>query len=258
MISLKNNSQTNLIKSVGLTLVGLGLISLGVAAAPLAGQVSWYTDKTIALVKNVPNKIDEKINGPINHLPTNEEKPLTLEHAAEALGIVGQAQAAEVTVDLAEEVSRGPVMIPATTGPVDTAPAEYAPGTHNRLVISKIGVDMPLVEGDDAKSSLARGGWLIPGTSRPSIGGNTVVGCHRYLYTSGPKTCYHLDKLESGDTIEVYWEGKQYTYLIEKNFIVQPDQIEILDNTARPTLTVFTCNPVYSTKERLVITATLI
>lgn len=124
----------------------------------------------------------------------------------------------------------------------------------NRLVIPKIGVDVEIVEGKDERA-LYRGIWHIPNTSSPDRGGNTVLTGHRFQYLSGPRTLYLLDQMQVGDVIIVYWKGVEYDYKVRERKIVNPDAIEILDNTDSPQLTVFTCTPIFTTKQRLVLFA---
>jgi LPXTG-site transpeptidase (sortase) family protein len=129
--------------------------------------------------------------------------------------------------------------------------------TDNRLVIPKIGVDIAIIEGEDERS-LFKGSWRIPTSSTPDQGGNTVLTVHRFQYLAGPNTLALADQLTTGDTIIVYWkqaDGKmvEYDYRIEKTFLVTPDRVDIMDNTVSPRLTLFTCAPMFSTKNRLVI-----
>jgi LPXTG-site transpeptidase (sortase) family protein len=128
--------------------------------------------------------------------------------------------------------------------------------SESRLVIPKIGVDMPIVEGPDERS-LFRGSWRLPQTSTPDQGGNTVLTVHRFQYLAGPNTLALADKLEAGDMVLVYWKTdsgiQEYDYQIERTFLVTPDQTEILQNTPEPQLTLFTCAPMFSTSHRLVI-----
>lgn len=125
---------------------------------------------------------------------------------------------------------------------------------ENRLVIPKIGVDVEVVEGQDERA-LWRGIWHLPQTSSPDRGGNTVLTGHRFQYLAGPRTLYLLDQLVEGDLIIIYWQGVEYDYRVFGRRVVNPDAVEILDNTPKPQLTIFTCTPVFSTKQRLVLFA---
>ncbi|MBI4426267.1 MAG: class E sortase [Candidatus Kerfeldbacteria bacterium] len=124
----------------------------------------------------------------------------------------------------------------------------------NRLVIPKIGVDVEIIDGQDERA-LWRGIWRLPQTSSPDRGGNTVLTGHRFQYLAGPRTLYLLDQLVTGDLIIVYWKGAEYDYRVFGRRIVNPNAVEILNDTSKPQLTVFTCTPVFSTKQRLVLFA---
>lgn len=128
----------------------------------------------------------------------------------------------------------------------------------NRLVIPKIGVDVEIVEGTNEAVALNQGIWRIPGTSTPDKGKNTVLSGHRFRFLSGSRTLYLLDKVTKGDPIIVYWGGKEYDYVVSDRKIVTPNHVEILDPTTDPRLTIFTCSPLFSTKERLVLFADLL
>lgn len=125
---------------------------------------------------------------------------------------------------------------------------------ENRLVIPKIGVNVEIVEGADERS-LSRGIWHLPQTSTPDRGGNTVLTGHRFQYLAGPRTLYLLDQMQPDDLIIVYWRGKEYDYQVKERRIVNPNAVDIIEETAEPQLTVFTCTPVFSTKQRLVLFA---
>lgn len=129
----------------------------------------------------------------------------------------------------------------------------------NRLVIPSIGVDMSILEGPTEKT-LDRGGiWHIPNTSNPERGGNTVLSGHRWQYLPpSSRTLYLLDKVKDGQPVILYWHGQEYDYTITGREIVTPDRTDILQNTDQPQLTIFTCTPLYSTKQRLVLYGHLI
>lgn len=129
----------------------------------------------------------------------------------------------------------------------------------NRLVIPKIGVNISLVGGDSEQYALSQGAWIMPGTSTPDSGSNTVVSGHRFRYTPPHEsTFYLLDKLTDGDVFQVFWEGQEYRYKVVSSIIVSPYAQEVLDSTEHATFTMVTCNPLFSTKERLVVSGELI
>lgn len=123
---------------------------------------------------------------------------------------------------------------------------------ENTLVIPKIHVDAEVLESKDA-SVLNQGIWRRPHTSTPEDGGNTVIVAHRFLYTSGPQTFYHLDKLEEGDVFSVYWDGKPYNYEVFDVQVVPPDAVEIEENTEEEIVTLYTCTPLWTSENRLVV-----
>lgn len=125
--------------------------------------------------------------------------------------------------------------------------------TDNTLIIPSIHVDAKINEGDI--SSLNKGIWHIPRTSSSDIGGNMVLASHRFLYTSGSNTFYNLDKLKINDKFLIFWNQKEYDYQITNISIVSPNAIEIENNTQEPIVTLFTCTPLWTSTNRLVVVA---
>lgn len=138
---------------------------------------------------------------------------------------------------------------------------EFVPGISTSkqkiLTIPQIGVNGEIHEGDNT-DLLKLGIWHLPWTGSPDKGGNTVLVAHRFLKTSGPDTFYFLDKLKVGDRFTLTWEGIVYNYSVTKSFVVPPTSIEIESPTAIPTLTLYTCTPLWSSTDRLVIRAELV
>jgi len=127
----------------------------------------------------------------------------------------------------------------------------------DRLVIPSIGVDGEINEGRGV-DTLQKGIWRRPKTSTPDKGGNTVLVAHRFLYTSGSKTFYHLDKVKVGDPIAIYWKGKEYRYEVTETKVVLPTALEIEKPTPEPILTLYTCTPLLTGIDRLVVVAKLV
>ena len=61
-----------------------------------------------------------------------------------------------------------------------------------------------------------------------------------------------------GDLVSIVWQEKDYLYRIKETKIVEATEVSVLDTTAEPILTMFTCHPIYSTAQRLVIVSELV
>lgn len=104
--------------------------------------------------------------------------------------------------------------------------------------------------------TLSKGIWHLPNSSSPDKGGNTVMAGHRFTY-SGKAVFYYLDKVKVNDNMTLYWQGKRYDYVVTAINEVPPTDGRLVAPTETPTLTVYTCTPLWSAKNRLVITAKL-
>ncbi len=135
--------------------------------------------------------------------------------------------------------------------PQEPIPAE------NTLRIEQIDVDGVVYKGTSV-NTLEKGIWHRPKSSTPDKGSNTVLVAHRFLYTSGPNTFYHLDKLKVDDEFVLYWEGKKYTYKVYENKVVPAIAYDIEYPTKDPIVTLWTCTPLFTATNRLVVRAKLI
>lgn len=127
---------------------------------------------------------------------------------------------------------------------------------ENRIIIPKMGLDSPILESEN-KEILDQGIWRRPNTSNPENGSNTVIVAHRFLYTKTNKndTFYFLDKLEENDLITVFWNGKDYNYKVKKVKVVEPEEISVENPSDKPILTLYTCTPILTAENRLVVIA---
>ena len=125
----------------------------------------------------------------------------------------------------------------------------------NTLVIPKLAMREIIHEGQDI-SALRKGIWRIPTSSTPDKRGNTIMAGHRFTY-DGQAVFYNLDKVSAGDNLTVYWQGKRYDYRVKMINEVTPTDESLIAPTNDPTITIYTCTPLWSAKNRLVITAKL-
>ena len=93
-----------------------------------------------------------------------------------------------------------------------------------------------------------------PGTRMPGELGNSAIAGHRTTYGA---PFNRLDELAPGDPIEVTTLSGVFRYEVTEQLIVDPDSVEVLDDTDDGRLTLTTCHPKYSAAERLIIVAKL-
>lgn len=128
----------------------------------------------------------------------------------------------------------------------------------NSLVIPKLGINKHILQ-LPTTDSLFREAMILPWTSTPDKGGNTVLVGHAYYLKNGnysKSTFYDLDTMKVGDEIEVTWKGVKYTYIVSETKTVNPDQIEIEDQTTDAQLTIYSCGK-FTNKIRTVVVAKL-
>jgi sortase A len=125
-----------------------------------------------------------------------------------------------------------------------------------RIVIPDINIDVVVVEGTTA-SALRAGAGHYPSTPLPCEIGNVAIAGHRTTYG---RPFHNVDLLKPGSEITLRTPIGNCTYKVTRApFPVSPTQTEILTNTPdEATLTLTTCHPKGSARQRLVIKATLV
>lgn len=127
---------------------------------------------------------------------------------------------------------------------------------ENTLIVPALGMREKIFEGESV-FTVNQGVWRRPQTSTPDQSSNTVLVGHRFTYT-GQSVFYNLDKVRNDDEIIIYWSGKAYTYKVDKISTVPPEAVEVEAPTDESILTLYTCAPLLTAKDRLVVTARLI
>ena len=123
-----------------------------------------------------------------------------------------------------------------------------------RVIIPKIGVDVVLVQGT-GRGDLREGPGHWPETPLPGLGGNFVVSGHRTTYGA---PFFKLDKLAAGDEIDVLLPYVAATYRVTRTVIVRPDQTDVVAQRGVEELSLATCHPIYSARQRLVVQAEMV
>jgi sortase A len=138
--------------------------------------------------------------------------------------------------------------------------ADYRAGTLEnaspvtRLRVRRLGIDVVVVEGV-TRESLRAGAGHYPSTPLPGERGNVAIAGHRVTFGHPFRD---MDRIERGDKIELQTPIGEFAYVVTRGpFVVRPEDLSVLRQDARSLLTLTTCNPVHSDRERLVVQAVL-
>ena len=129
------------------------------------------------------------------------------------------------------------------------AKAEFLPDVVGRLTILSANINHYVVFGATNKK-LEYGPGYILGTSLPGSGGNFAIAGHRTTYGA---PFGNLDKVQVGETIIFQTNTNQYKYQVIDVKIVSPEDNYVLENYGDDRITLTTCHPKFSAKQRLVV-----
>ncbi|MGH3650314.1 MAG: sortase [Acidimicrobiia bacterium] len=123
------------------------------------------------------------------------------------------------------------------------------------LSIPKIGIDdLVVYEGVDTQT-LKSGPGHMPSTPLPGQPGNSVLSGHRTTYG---RPFFDFDLLEAGDRVEVESETGTHVYEVREIQVVLPTDVWVTDTRAGGWVTMTTCNPKFSARERLIVFAEMV
>ncbi len=107
---------------------------------------------------------------------------------------------------------------------------------------------------DVSLTKLRAGPGHYPDSDRPGGAGNLAIAGHRTTYGS---PFWSLDGLRDGDTIHVLdREGREWVYAYVEQRVVAPSEVWVVGpdplGDGRPTITLTTCHPRGSARQRLI------
>ncbi len=139
-----------------------------------------------------------------------------------------------------------PVLYPE---PVPSSSSPFA-----RIQIPAANVDHIVFEGVE-RDDLKKGPGHMPWTPLPGQPGNAVISGHRTTYEA---PFYDLDLLEAGDPITVQTATGSHRYTVREILIVEPSDVWVTEDREGAWLTLTTCHPKASARQRLVVVAELV
>lgn len=169
----------------------------------------------------------------------------------EVLGVPRPAQDLGPVNDRPEEETSPVIAVDHT--PTDHVADPEPPDVFDGGVIRipAIGLNQSVVEGV-TREHLKLGPGHYPGTALPGQEGNVVISGHRTTYS---RPFHDLDRLEPGDAIFIDTSEGTHAYRVSETLVVSADNAEPLRDTVDARLTLTTCHPKGSAKQRLVVIA---
>jgi sortase A len=231
---------------VGKTLIATGLLLFGFVAYQL-----WGTGIETARAQNsLENEFEELLAGtpPTTAAPT----PTSVDDTVAPSSTVD-------TIDTTPTESAPEDTVADTTAPDAVAAAALPPIAEGdpiaRIEMPRIGVDKIVVAGVD-KNDLKKGPGHYPETPLPGQLGNSAIAGHR---TTFGQPFFDVDKLDTGDEIILTTLTGRYVYRVTGQQIVSPSDYQVIATTdpTRATLTLTSCHPKYTARERIIIFAEL-
>jgi sortase A len=123
-----------------------------------------------------------------------------------------------------------------------------------RILIPGIDLDAVVVQGTDT-ASLQKGPGHYPDTALPGQGKTIGVAGHRTTYLAPFR---HIDQIAPGDEVVVEMPYGDFAYGVTNTEIVDPEDVDIVDDVGFERLVLTACHPLYSAAERYAIFARLV
>lgn len=148
--------------------------------------------------------------------------------------------------------------------PVDTEPrtilVEPTPESGAAFAVIRIPTIERLEEGwvvveGVGVRDLKNGAGHMPHTPLPGSPGNAVISGHRTTYGA---PFHEVDALDWGDLIEVETALGTHTYAVRELKIVRPTELWVTEPREGAWLTLTTCHPKFSSRQRLIVFAEMV
>ena len=127
------------------------------------------------------------------------------------------------------------------------------PEQATRIQIPAIGVDAPVVEGDDWEA-LKQGAGHHIGTANPGESDNSIISAHNDIFG---EIFRRLPDVDLGDEVLLHTASQIYRYVVTQKRVIEPSEVSVMYPTSSPVLTLISCYPYRIDTHRIVVIAEL-
>lgn len=146
---------------------------------------------------------------------------------------------------------------------IEAAPVDV--NAPSKIIVNSVSIEAPIQFGQTTinetnfQLALRDGVVHYPNTARPGETGNVVLFGHssqawwakgNYKFVFAP-----LHDVVVGDKIFIEYQGTRYSYEITGTRVVQPEDVSVLKQGKDKRLTLITCTPIGTDKQRLIVDA---
>lgn len=152
-----------------------------------------------------------------------------------------------------EAITQTTTTTPTVTAP-EMPPLKSRPGqVLGKIISKKMGLDAYFVQGV-RYSNLVKGPGWFPETARVGGPGNAGIAGHRTSYGA---PFGNINRLVPGDKITIQTTDGTFDYFVTEKKVVKPTDTWVLGTSdwSKSTLTLVSCHPKFSSKQRIVVTA---
>jgi sortase A len=122
-----------------------------------------------------------------------------------------------------------------------------------QIKIPSVGIDFVVFQGTE-EADLAKGPGHYPTTALPGQGRTIGIAGHRTTYLA---PFNKIDSIDVGDEISLDMPYADFTYEVTNTKIVDPTDVQIVDDIGTERLVLTACHPLYSAAQRYAVFAEL-
>ncbi len=244
------------VRGLGWALIWLGALTLGFVAHQL-----WVTTWLAELNQGALD-VEREAHFATAVISEVEYIPTIIDTTSTTVVVPGVAGTLPVDPGSSSTIGQGALSdIP---DPIRQTPlvlkVESAPEAHDSFALIRIPKLDRLAEGWNVvegvkRGDLKTGAGHMPWTPLPGQPGNSVISGHRTTYGA---PFHELDELEPGDIIEVDTALGTHVYEVRETIIVKPTALWVTEPREGAWLTLTTCHPRFSARQRLVVFAEMV